>query len=60
MQIELDYIKELSKDYVKQNEKGLFYIPNYWDREEAKSYNVDYHNATSYFKTMINNLNKGG
>jgi hypothetical protein len=60
MQTELDYIKELSNDYVKQNKYGLFYIPSYWDIEEAKSYNVDYYNATNYFKTMINNLNKGG
>ncbi len=46
---DINYIKELSIDYVKQNEEGLFYIPNYWDREEAKCFNVDYNTATIYF-----------
>ena len=54
----LDYIKELSIDYVKQNEEGLFYIPSYWDKEEARCFNVDYNTATKYFKTIKNNLNK--
>lgn len=55
----LDYIKELSIDYVKQNEEGLFYIPSYWDREEARCFNVDYNTATKYFKTVVNNFNTG-
>lgn len=56
---DLNYIKDLSHDYVKQNEDGLFYLVNVWDREEAKSYNVDYYITTSYFKSIINDLNKG-
>jgi hypothetical protein len=55
---DINYIKELSIDYVKQNEEGLFYIPSYWDKEEARCFNVDYNTATIYFKTIINNLNK--
>ena len=55
---DINYIKELSIDYIKQNEEGLFYIHSYWDREEARCFNVDFNTATKYFKTIINSLNK--
>lgn len=53
----LDYIKELSLDYVKQNNEGLFYIESHWDKEEARCFNVDYYAATSYFKKLVRSLN---
>jgi hypothetical protein len=53
----VDYIKELSLDYVKQNKEGLFYLKDIWDKEEARCFNVDYYTATSYFKKLVRSLN---
>lgn len=54
---DLNYIKELSLNYVIQNNDGLFCIDGCWDKEEASCYNVDYYAATSYFKKLAQSLN---
>jgi hypothetical protein len=55
---DINYIKELSLEYVKQNKEGYFYLQDCWDKEEALCSNVDYYTATKFFKQMVHDLNK--
>ena len=55
---DINAVSYMVQDYIKEKE-GKFYISDVWDREEAKSYNVDYNVASDFLMRAVNNKNKG-
>ena len=55
---DINAISYMVQDYI-QEKDGVYYISDVWDREEAKTYNVDFSIASAYLMRAVDYKNKG-
>ena len=54
---DINYVSHAVDSYVKESD-GKFYISDEWDRDEAKSLNVDFSVASDFLMRAVNYKNK--
>jgi len=54
---DINAVSDMVQDYIKEKD-GKYYISDVWDREEAKSLNVDFSVASDFLMRAVSNKNK--
>lgn len=54
---DINYVSHAVDSYIKESD-GKFYISDEWDRDEAKTLNVDFSVATDFLMRAVSNKNK--